>query len=187
MGSIKCEIKKRCQYCGNEFIAHQVNTLYCSKKCAYTACKKKKKEAKKQAKLAEIAGRVEDYRDYISISEATAIFHIASCTLYRLIRKGRIPSVNLGHRLMRVSKTYLNSNYQLREKPRESKKPMVKLYNLEPENCYTIGEISEKYHVGETSVYIHIRKYSIPIRQIGRFVYAPKDEIDKLYNNGKSK
>jgi excisionase family DNA binding protein len=151
------------------------------------AYKKRKKEEKKMAQLAKVAEGVEDPRAYITNKEATAMFKLNRCTLYRLIQKGLIPSVNLGHRLMRVSKTYLNSNYQLREKPRESKKPMVKLYNLEPENCYTIGEISEKYHVGETSVYIHIRKYSIPIRQIGRFVYAPKDEIDKLYNNGKSK
>jgi excisionase family DNA binding protein len=151
------------------------------------ANKKRKKEEKKTAQLAKIAEGVEDSRDYITIKEATAMFKLNRCTLYRLIQKGLIPSVNLGHRLMRVSKTYLNSNYQLREKPRESKKPLVKLYNLEPENCYTVGEISQKYRLDDTTVYNHIRRYSIPIRQIGRFVYVPKEEIDNLYNKSKSK
>lgn len=32
------------------------------------------------------------------------------------------------------------------------------------------------------AIYKHIRKYSIPTRQIGNFVYAPKPEINQLYN-----
>ena len=28
---------------------------------------------------------------------------------------------------------------------------------------------------------MQIRKYSIPTRQIGNYVYVPKKEIDKLY------
>ena len=49
---------------------------------------------------------------------------------------------------------------------------------MEPENCYTIGEISKKYRVDDSTVWAHIRKYSIPTRQIGNYVYAPKKEID---------
>jgi predicted DNA-binding protein YlxM (UPF0122 family) len=59
--------------------------------------------------------------------------------------------------------------------------PKKKLYSLEPEDCYTIGEIAKKFRINDSTVYAHIRKYSIPTRQIGNFVYAPKSEIDKLY------
>ncbi len=52
---------------------------------------------------------------------------------------------------------------------------------MEPEDCYTIGDISQKYKLDESTVYKHIRKYSIPTRQIGNFVYVPKSEIDELY------
>nr|MCB6595746.1 DNA-binding protein [Bacteroides cellulosilyticus] len=31
--------------------------------------------------------------------------------------------------------------------------------------------------------YAHIRKYSIPTRQIGNYVYAHKESIDKLYKD----
>ena len=63
--------------------------------------------------------------------------------------------------------------------------PLPKKYSLEPEDCYTIGEISKKYHLDDSTVYLHIRKYSIPTRQIGNFVYVPKKEIDNLYKGAK--
>ncbi len=31
----------------------------------------------------------------------------------------------------------------------------------------------------------HVRKYSIPSRQIGNYVYVPKQEIDNLYKSVK--
>ncbi len=59
------------------------------------------------------------------------------------------------------------------------------IFDMDPDKCYTIGEISRRLNVTESSVYKHIRQYSIPIRQVGNYVYAPKTEIDKLYNNKK--
>ena len=68
------------------------------------------------------------------------------------------------------------------EKPKKDKE-LVTLYNMEPENCYTIGEICKKYNINDSSVWAHVRKYSIPTRQIGNYVYVPKKEIDKLYKS----
>ena len=56
---------------------------------------------------------------------------------------------------------------------------------MEPENCYTINEICKKYKVNDSTVYLQIRKYGIPTRQIGNYVYVPKSEIDNLYKHGK--
>ena len=39
----------------------------------------------------------------------------------------------------------------------------------------------EKYHMKDSTAYMQIRKYSIPTRQIGNYVYVPKKEIDKHY------
>ena len=46
-----------------------------------------------------------------------------------------------------------------------------------------ISEICEKYHINDSSVWAHVRKYSIPSRQIGNYVYVPKQEIDNLYKS----
>ena len=61
----------------------------------------------------------------------------------------------------------------------------VTMYRMEPEDCYTIGEVSKKLHfyLESITVYAHIRKYSIPTRQIGNYVYAHKASIDKLYKD----
>ena len=38
------------------------------------------------------------------------------------------------------------------------KKSEVKTYRLEPEDCYTIGEIAKKFGIHDSTVYLHIRK-----------------------------
>jgi len=75
----------------------------------------------------------------------------------------------------------LESIFPARKSTPQTEKPAHKVYSLEPEDCYTIGEIAKKFGISESTVYAHIRKYSIPTRQIGRFVYAPKSEINPLY------
>ena len=35
----------------------------------------------------------------------------------------------------------------------EKEKPVPKTYSLEPEDCYTITEICEKYHINDSSVW----------------------------------
>ena len=79
----------------------------------------------------------------------------------------------------------LTKLYPFRPKATDKPKAVKKLYSLEPKDCYTIGEISKKYKVNDSTVYGHIRKYSIPTRQIGNYVYVPKKEIDNLYKGAK--
>ena len=96
-------------------------------------------------------------------------------------RLGKIPSINLGERLTRFKRSELDLLFHYRRDLKNA--PVVKgkkLYSLEPEDCYTIGEICEKYQLDDSSVWAHVRKYSIPSRQIGNYVYVPKDECPTL-------
>ncbi len=124
-------------------------------------------------------------QELIKVSEAYALFGISRDTLYRLIRKGAISHVNLGTNQIRVSKKELMELYPLRPKATAKSKPVAKLFRLEPKDCYTIGEICRKFKVNDSTVLKHIRKYSIPTRYIGNYVYAPKKEIDNLYKGAK--
>ncbi|MDD4700282.1 MAG: helix-turn-helix domain-containing protein [Oscillospiraceae bacterium] len=128
-----------------------------------------------------MADAVPEDRPYISIPEAIAIYGVAKSTLYRLIRQGHIPAINLGTRLLRISRVEVEQLFSKRAEPIQIEKPSQKLFSLEPSDCYTIGEIAQKFGISESSVYKHIRQYSIPTRQIGKHVYAPKSEIDNLY------
>lgn len=78
-----------------------------------------------------------------------------------------------------MERLFLNRSESIAEK----EKPVPKIYSLELEDCYTITEICEKYHINDSSVWAHVRKYSIPSRQIGNCVYVPKQEIDNLYKS----
>ena len=121
---------------------------------------------------------------YLSVPEAIILFDIAKSTLYRLVRQGRIPAINLGTRLVRIDRATIEKMFPIRKNTSGMKESTaVKLYRLELEDCYTIGEISKKFGISDSSVYKHIRKFSIPIRQIGKYVYAPKSEIDCIYNS----
>ena len=83
---------------------------------------------------------------------------------------------------MRFKRSELDLLFHYRRDLKEAKElPQKKLYSLEPEGCYTIGEVCEKYHINDSSVWAHVRKYSIPSRQIGNYVYVPKEEIDNLF------
>ncbi|KAA6305062.1 hypothetical protein EZS27_043287, partial [termite gut metagenome] len=86
--------------------------------------KKVKAEERKQQILQESATTIAEIqtRPYISIAEEMVLFGISKDTLRRLIKAGKIPSVNLGERLTRVSRTHIESMFTvvaIPEKPEE--------------------------------------------------------------------
>lgn len=183
MPSAKYEIRRKCEECGAVFIAKTLESHYCSKACTQKAYNKRKAENKKREQMDAILSTVPNGRDYISVAEAEAMFGISGKTIRRMIKSGKVSAINLGERLTRVSKSALLSMVPLREFPIDHSKSLPKFYSLEPEDCYTIGQISKKFGINDSTVYAHIRKYSIPTRQIGNYVYAPKSEIDNLYKD----
>lgn len=178
------KIQKQCAICEKQFTPKTVNSIHCSRNCTNIAYRKRKAQQKKEKQLETISNKIPDNRKYISVPEAIVLFGVTKSTLYRNIRHGKIPAVNLGTRLIRIDRSILEKMFPLREDLlEENKSPTIKLYRLEPEDCYTIGEISKKFGISDSSVYKHIRKFSIPIRQIGKYVYAPKSEIDNIYKS----
>jgi excisionase family DNA binding protein len=176
-------IEKECVVCGNPFVPKTVDSIYCSKICGNAAYRKKKVQKKKEEEQQAVVDRISSDRLYISVPEAIALFGVAKSTLYRLIRQRKIPAINLGIRLVRIDRAAIEEMFPIRQVPTMKEKPKMKLYSLEPEDCYTIGEIAKKFGISDNSVYKHIRKFSIPTRQIGKYVYAPKSEIDNVYNS----
>lgn len=182
MVKAKFEILRKCKICGTVFAAKTIESWYCSPRCSRVAWKRKKDEETRRNKLEAIAGNVPDDADYITVMEATAIYGLKKATLYRLIRSGRLQAINLGLHMTRIKRSDIEQLFPDIQ-AQEFIKSEPKRYSLEPKDCYTIGEIAKKYRMDESTVNSHIRKYSIPTRQIGNYVYAPKSEIDKLYRS----
>ena len=111
MGKAKFQIERRCEVCGNPFFAKTLESRYCSEKCGQVAYTRRKREAKKLKKLQELTEQIDDDRDYITVPEAVAMYSVSRTSLYQYIHDGRIPSINLGVRLIRVSRKELEKYF----------------------------------------------------------------------------
>ena len=107
MGAAKFEITRKCKICGEPFVAKTITSWYCSSRCSKVAFKRRKDEEKRNERLDAIAKAIPKDQEYITVPEAYSMFGISKETLYRLIRKGVIPSVNVGQRQTRVVKKRL--------------------------------------------------------------------------------
>ena len=188
MGISKLKIPKICEQCGKPFEAKTVVTRFCSPICVNKSGKEKKRESKdverKQSILEQSTNQIAQIqtRPYISITDATVLFGISKDTIRRLIKAGKIPAVNLGQRLTRVSRLHIEAMFTEVVLPEEPKEQPVKLRYNESE-CYKITEVSEKFGVSPSTVNKTIRRNSIPRRQVGKFVYVPKEQIDRIFSN----
>jgi excisionase family DNA binding protein len=113
---------------------------------------------------------------YISIAETVILFGISKDTIRRLIKAGKIPAINLGQRLTKINRAHIETMFTAvalpEQKPQEQQ--AVKL-QYEPGECYTNGEVSEKFGVSPSTVSSIIRRNNIPKREIGKFVYGPTE------------
>ena len=96
MPAAKFEITRQCKVCGETFVAKTIESWYCTPKCSKIAWKRRKDEEQRLQRLDEVVKKIPKSKEYITVPEAYALFGISKETLYRLIRKGTIPSVNAG-------------------------------------------------------------------------------------------
>ena len=186
MGYSKLKITKPCEYCGKSFEAKTVTTRFCTNDCGHKADNARKKAARQEAKQQELIDKIPNNRPYISIAEAVLLFNVSRDTIYRLIRMGKIPAINLGERLTRISRSHIETMFApLAITPTIPEVQQLKKMDYSQDECYTIGEITEKFGISPSTVSNTIRKNSIPKKQIGKFVYVPKVEIDKIFANKK--
>lgn len=184
MPASKYKLERKCERCGKTFLAKTIYSKYCSEACSKAVYREKKRESKKEEQRQELASKIPEERPYISIAEAVTLFGVSRDTIYRLVRSGKIPAINLGERLTRISRTHIESMFPVVEttiKEKPTPKP-ANNYKFDSSDSYTIGEVSKVYGISDSTVYKAIRRMSIPICQKGRFVYVPKVEIDKVFN-----
>lgn len=184
MPESKAKITRHCLVCGKPFLAKNVNSVHCSRKCSDEAYRNKRKAQKKEEKRQAIVKETEG-KEYLTVVEVCNRFNISRPTLYRWLRNGKIKGFNPGDRMTLICVADIENLLEIRTNPLIEEAPKKRLYALDPEDCYTIGEVSKKFRVSESSVYTTIRRQSIPMRQIGRFVYVPKFDIDKFFKSEK--
>lgn len=184
MVATKVLVPKICEHCGKPFMAKTVTTRFCSKECNTKNIKERTKKEKEQKQMEDLLKKKREAyidiqsRPFITVSEASKLFKISEDTIRRMIRRGTIPGINLGVRLMRVDRVSLERFFNRVVVPEEEAEE--KEYSLD--ECYTIGECLKKYNLAESILERIIKGYNIPKKQIGNYVYIPKVEIDKVLN-----
>ncbi len=187
MGFSNLRIPKLCEFCEKPFEAKTVTTRFCSKLCSEKSIKRQKRLVQeveaKQVLLEKSINKIAEIqtRPYLSVGEAAVFFGMSKDTIYRLIKSNRISAHNFGERLTRVCKSDLENLFTGVELLDQSKESPVKP-NFEVGNCYTISEISAKFHADPGTVNRVIKSNKIPTKQVGSFVYVPKDLIDKIFD-----
>ena len=80
MPEAKFQIKRKCEVCGNTFIAKTLDSRYCCRHCTDIAYKNRKAAKAKEEQLNQIAQLIPGEREFISVKEAVLAISISIFT-----------------------------------------------------------------------------------------------------------
>ena len=176
------KVQRLCKLCGVEFTAQKTSTQYCSSLCSKRAYKAKKREEKIIANNVEVndrkakTGRLDEIkiedREFLSVPQVANLIGCSKQNVYNLINTGQLRASNPMQRKTIIRRSDLDA---MLNKPSEAKQ-------YKPSECYTIGEAQEKYGISGKALYDIIKRNDIPKFQRGKYVYVPKELIDKIFN-----
>ena len=98
MPESKAKIMRHCIVCGKPFLAKNVNSVHCSKKCSDETYRNKRRAQKKEQERQSIV-KDSDGRQFLTVLQVYNRYNISRPTLYRWIRQGRIKDYNPGDRM----------------------------------------------------------------------------------------
>ena len=170
------EIQKRCKYCGSTFIAHKMNTLYCSPSCN----NKDYKNNLRQRKIAEFMEKekktperdVLGSKEFLTPTEGSLLLGISRATFYRYMRDGTIKAVQLrGKTIVRrkdIDKLFDNPpSYQTHTEKKQERR-----------EYYTIRQIAEKFKICKKAILHRCEMYNIPKVYQGRNCFFDRALVD---------
>ena len=175
------EIQKRCKYCGGTFIAHKMNTIYCSPSCNNRDYKQKKREKQISEYLAQnqitepVARNTSlNEKNFLTPREAAKILGVGKSTVYRELSSGLIKAVQLkGKTLIRRKDIE-----RIFDNPPEYKSRSVDPNLKKKREYYTMRQIEEKFKCSKKAIRTRIEKYNIPKIYQGRNTYFDKALVD---------
>ena len=159
--SSNIEIKKKCKWCGQIFIARKTTTNYCSHRCNNAAYKERIRQERiatyqKEFSIKTEKPSIED-KEFYTPPEAAKLLRISRASIYRYMADNIIKVVQFkGKTLVRRKDIEL-----LFENAAEYKK-RVPIEKAPITDFYTTAEVKEKYHVNESWIFVIAKKNNIP-------------------------
>jgi hypothetical protein len=91
--------------------------------------------------------------EYITITEALKIFTTSRLTVIRLVHSKNIRCFKTSPKRWFVCVKDLEALFPLRSTPIVVETPKAsQVYDMNPKNCYTIGEITKRFGITESSI-----------------------------------
>ena len=187
------KIKKKCEWCGKEFIAYKVSTRFCCKLCtdrAYKAKLRKQLVDDCENEIVQAELQPLEEKEYLTPADVAKLFDIDRVTVYRYLWRGALTCIQFGGktfiRKADIDQKFDNAGpYQKRHK--KERTPITEFY--------TTAEVREKFSVSESWVFKVGKDEHIPkVFQRGKTLWskkhfddyfakkAPDEEITEWYS-----
>lgn len=182
--SSNIEIKKKCEWCGNNFIARKTTTAYCSHRCANLSYKDRVRKERitayqKELSIKEYNEPLKDLeqKEFFTPIEAAKLLGISRATMYRYLADNTIKAVQLkGKTLIRrkdIDTLFEGAVTYNKRLPKE-KAPITEFY--------TTAEVKEKYNVVDSWIFVIAKKHNIPRTFNRGKTYWSKKHIDNYFS-----
>ena len=174
------DIQKKCEWCGEIFIAHKTSTRCCSHRCANLAYKEKTRQKRVSEFQTMVNQQIEKEdcidKDFFTPSEAAKYIGISRATLYRYLETNLIKSVQLKRKTI-IRKRDIESLFD-NASPYKKHLPRTK-HSIT--DFYTTAEIKEKYNIQESWLYKVAKEHNIPRTFNRGKTYWSKKHIDSYF------
>lgn len=171
------DIKKICEWCGKEFIAHKCSTRFCSKRCSehsYKSLRRQDHVSRENHATIEQAKKQQFSGNYFTPRQCAVILGIGKSSVYRCLAEGLIPCIRLKGKTL-ISRTSIEKMF---ENPPEYIKREKK--EAEPiEEFYTTKEILEKFGISNSWLFKMAKERNIPKTIVRGKTMWSKKHIDK--------
>lgn len=171
------DIKKICEWCGKEFIAHKCTTRFCSKRCSEHSYKSLRREAhvtRENKATADKAIKQQLSGNYFTPRQCATILGIGKSSVYRCLAEGLIPCIRLKGKTL-ISRASLDKMF---ENPPEYVKREKKQTEA-IEEFYTTKEILEKFGISNSWLFKMAKERNIPKTVVRGKTLWSKKHIDR--------
>ena len=185
--SSNIEIKKKCRWCGAEFIARKTTTEYCSHRCSGLAYKERKRQEKLDSYQREYeyqqSGQKEVAKqEFLTPTQAATLLGVCHVTIYNYINRGVIKVWKLKRKTL-IRRADVDSLFSVLDiQSTQVKNPSAPITDF-----YTSKEIQEKYGVSNSGMYKIAEREGWPKTQSRGKTLWSRNHVDRYFANQQPK
>jgi len=173
--SSNIEIKKKCRWCGSEFIARKTSTEYCSHRCSGLAYKERRRQSRLESYQQEYghqqSGRAEvATQEFLTPTQAAKLLGVCHMTIYNYINQGVVKVWRLKRKTL-IRRADIDALFDiLRVEQVTAAKVPIPITEF-----YTSKEVQEKYSISNSGLYEIAKREKWPkTQQRGKTLWSRK-------------